>query len=283
MHMTSAPHLLNEDRPDFERILDEPCASFWTRKVREARDSRTHRKQRPGAECRAVAHHCAGRRRPDRRAGGRRVRRVPQDPRRDARGCARGGALPRQPGVRLRRHGRRGRGGSGAGLGAVIAVLTPLLAGAAALIFLLIGYSVDAVHPQPAIASPLRTAGWFFAAVTAASILLGGIGLLLTALRDGSTAIHDSPDGMPPEVARAREAWRQALLERGLLPFLDDALNGTAAPVAPRPGPVRPADPAAGYSQPGLLLPAGPAADRTALHQPRLHQPGLRRTRPPPE
>ena len=177
--------------------------------------------------------------------------------------------------------------GSGAGLGAVVAVLTPLLAGAAALIFLLIGYAMAAVHPQPAIASPLRTAGWLFAAVTAASILLGVVGLLFTALRDGSRAIHDASDGMPPEVLSARAAWRQALLDRGMLPFLDDVLSDPAAAAPPAHAPSARRTPRLGYSRPDFSSPQDPQP-RTA---PRFGSPDftspdfgarLRRPRPRP-
>ncbi|WP_327289967.1 hypothetical protein [Streptomyces sp. NBC_01198] len=259
MHMTTAPHLLNEDRPDFEHVLDEalrivldedgaagpagptgtagsglPLNSEQLRtlalaaaeqiSVQAADEYDVYRTIR--AETREAVREAAQSR--DSRAFGY-----------AAMGVADGA-------------------GSGAGLAAVIAVLTPLLAGAAAVIFLLIGYSMAAVHPQPAIASPLRTAGWFFAAVTAASIVLGGIGLLLTALRTGSTAIHDSADRMPPEVVRAREAWHQALLDRGLLPFLDDALNDTTAPVAPVRAPSVPRMPRLGYSRPDFSSPQDP-------------------------
>lgn len=259
MHMTTAPHLLNEDRPDFEHVLDEALRivldeddAGWPGRpdgaagsglplnaeqlrtlaltsaeqisVRAAAEYDAYRMIR--AETREMAREAARSR--DSRAFGY-----------AAMGVADGA-------------------GSGAGLGAVIAVLTPLLAGAAALIFLLIGYSMAAVHPQPAIASPLRTAGWFFAAVAAAAILLGAVGLLLTALRDGSRALRDSPDGMPPEVLRAREAWHQALLDRGLLPFLDDALNDTAAPAAPAQAPSAPRMPRLGYSRPDFSSPQDP-------------------------
>jgi hypothetical protein len=152
------------------------------------------------------------------------------------------------------------RAGSGAGLIPVLAVLTPLLAGAAAVIFLLIGYAMEAVSPEPAIASPLRTAGWFFAAITAASILLGAVGLLLTALRDGSGAIHDAPDSLSPEVSRARESWREALLSLGMLPFLDDALDAasTQGPAVPPPPAAVQRMPHLGYSRPDFSSPQDP-------------------------
>jgi hypothetical protein len=152
------------------------------------------------------------------------------------------------------------RAGSGAGVVPVLAVLTPLLAGAAAVIFLLIGYAMRAVSPEPSIAAPLRTAGWFFAAVTAASILLGAIGLLLTALRDSSGAIHDAPDSLPPEVHQARLRWREALLSTGMLPFLDDALSHAAGPgpAAPEPPAQAQRMPHLGYSRPNFSSPQDP-------------------------
>ncbi|SHL66558.1 hypothetical protein [Actinacidiphila paucisporea] len=272
--MTTAPHLLNEDRPDFEHVLDEA--------LRIVLDDEGP--QGPGL--------------PDGAAGGGlplnaeqlRTLALAAAERISAQAAAEYDAYrtlraETREAVREAARSRDSRAfgyaamgvadgaGSGAGLAAVIAVLTPLLAGAAALIFLLIGYSMAAVHPQPAIASPLRTAGWFFAAVAAAAILLGGIGLLLTALRDGSGAIHDSPDGMPPEVLRAREAWHQALLERGLLPFLEDALSDTAAPAAPAQAPSAPRMPRLGYSRPDFSSPQDPRPTAPRFSSPDFSSP----------
>ncbi|NJP42955.1 hypothetical protein [Actinacidiphila epipremni] len=258
MHMTTAPHLLNEDRPDFEHVLDEAL-----RIVLGPDDSRSAELPLNGEQLRTLALSAADRISSRAEEEYDAYRRLRTQARQDVRDAARTresrafsyGALGVADGA-----------GSGAGLFAVLAVLTPLLAGAAALIFLLIGYAMGAVHPQPAIAQPLRTAGWFFAAVAAAAVLLGAIGLLLTALRDGSTALHDAPDGLPPEVHAAREAWQQALLERGLLPFLDDALRdpATAAAAAPAPAPAAPRMPRLGYSRPDFSSPHDAASPRTA-------------------
>ncbi|WP_329177010.1 hypothetical protein [Streptomyces sp. NBC_01477] len=254
--MTTAPHLLNEDRPDFEHVLDEALRIVLDEE--EARgpgrpdgamgDGLPLNAEQLRTLALAAAEPISGR-----AAAEYDVYRTLRAQTREA---VREAARSRDS----RAFGYAAMGvadgaGSGAGLAAVIAVLTPLLAGAAALIFLVIGYSMDAVDPQPAIAAPLRTAGWFFAAVAAASILLGAIGLLLTALRDGSSAIHDSPDGMPPEVLQARETWHQALLDRGLLPFLDAALNDTSIPAAPSVAPSVPRIPRLGYSSPDYSSP----------------------------
>jgi hypothetical protein len=114
---------------------------------------------------------------------------------------------------------------TGAGVVAVVAVLTPVLAGIAAAIFLLVGYSMEMLDPEPAFAKTLLTAGWVFGALTAAAILVAAVGLLLTALRDGSGAEHVDT-ALDEELTRAREAWREALLERGIVPFFQEALAG---------------------------------------------------------
>ncbi|MFJ1582153.1 hypothetical protein ACIOC1_02410 [Streptomyces sp. NPDC088197] len=294
MHMTSAPHLLTEDRPDFERALDEALRTVL-------RDHGPDRERALGPDGGDVEESRPASRRTNHSNGhsalnSEQLRTLAlgaaeliadaataeyetyRGVREASREAARESARARDN----RSFGYAAMGvaegaGSGAGLIAVLAVLTPLLAGAAAVIFLLIGYALRAMAPEPAIASPLRTAGWLFAAVTAASILLGAVGLLLTALRDGSSAIHDSPDALPPEVADARDAWYRALLERGMLPFLEDAAAGAAlAPtsahepphgpaVSPVPGPATGQDlsrmPRLGYSRPDFSSPApDPAA-----------------------
>ncbi|MFD4560115.1 hypothetical protein ACFWP5_38360 [Streptomyces sp. NPDC058469] len=72
---------------------------------------------------------------------------------------------------------------SRAGTLAVVAVLTPVLTGAAALIFLLVGYAVKLLDPEPAFAKNMLTLGWAAGAVTAVAILGSAIALLLTSLR----------------------------------------------------------------------------------------------------
>lgn len=109
------------------------------------------------------------------------------------------------------------------------------------------------------------TAGWFFAAVAAAAVLVAAIGLLVTALRNGATAlpaVDDEQEELPEEVARAREAWRHALLERGILPFLRDALADlTAGPASRTPHRSVHRMPKIGYSRPDFTGPEdGPSA-----------------------
>jgi len=253
MHMNSAPHLLNEDRPDFEHVLDDALHI-----VLDDEDGSGSRPTPGGAplnaeQLRTLALAAAEQivmATTDEYAAYQKVRT-------DHRTAARDSATARDNRTfSYAAMGVADRTGSGAGFIAVLAVLTPLLAGAAAVIFLLIGYAMHAVSPEPAIASPLRTAGWFFAAVTAAAVLLGAVGLLLTALRDSAGAIHDAPESLPPEVHLAREQWREALLTRGMLPFLDDALThaATAEPVSPAP-PTASRMPHLGYSRPNFSSP----------------------------
>ncbi|MFJ8310170.1 MULTISPECIES: hypothetical protein [unclassified Streptomyces] len=253
MHMNSAPHLLAEDRPEFERILDEALRTAHERPELSGIGDRLNAVQlrtmvlaagifiteRASAE---YEHYVAARE----------ELRAPS-----GKGDAgRGSDLVSAAGEALEP--------SGAGIGAVVTVLAPILAGTAAAIFLLVGYILKMLNPQPAFADTMLTAGWFFGALTAAAILAAGIGLLLTALRNGATQVvaidedseADAPDERTQEVARAREAWRHALLERGIYPFLRDALaDPSIDPGAPTPRRPMGRIPTLGYDRPGFDSP----------------------------
>ncbi|CAM5500580.1 hypothetical protein [Streptomyces aurantiogriseus] len=154
---------------------------------------------------------------------------------------------------------------AGAGAVAVAAVLTPVLAGTAAVIFLLVGYVLRMLDPDQSFAQAMVTAGWAFGAIAAAAILVATVGLLLTALRNRPSLEAGPYSELSEEVARAREAWREALLERGILPFLREALAdpGTAAALHPAPAPPAPTGrlPKIGYDRPGFTSPDdGPSA-----------------------
>jgi hypothetical protein len=160
---------------------------------------------------------------------------------------------------------------AGAGAVAVAAVLTPVLAGTAAVIFLLVGYLLKALDPAPAFADALVTAGWVFGVVTALAILVATVGLLLTALRNRPALEAGPYNEQAEEVERAREAWRTALLERGFLPYFREALaeQGPTATTVPRtPPPSR--LPNLGYDRPGFTSPDdGPDPG----HRPRFSSP----------
>jgi hypothetical protein len=153
---------------------------------------------------------------------------------------------------------------AGAGAVAVVAVLAPVLAGTAAVLFLLVGYVLRMLEPERAFARTMLTTGWVFGALAAAAILVAAAGLLVTALRNRPSAEAGRYRELSREVAEAREAWRDALLEHGILPFLRNALTdpGTAG-APPRTAPSVPASrmPALGYDRPGFTSPGdGPAA-----------------------
>ncbi|GAA2558214.1 hypothetical protein GCM10010423_70090 [Streptomyces levis] len=90
------------------------------------------------------------------------------------------------------------------------------------------------------------------------------MGLLLAALRNRASAQQVSADSeLGEKVDRAREAWREALLQRGILPFLRDALADPDTAVPRRstaPGPSGRMPPP-GFDRPGVGNPgSGPAA-----------------------
>ncbi|MFB7662587.1 hypothetical protein ACFC1R_01390 [Kitasatospora sp. NPDC056138] len=107
------------------------------------------------------------------------------------------------------------------GLMGVLAVLVPLLTVTAAGILLLLGYALGLAKSQRHLADSLLTAGWAAVVVAGVCVVAGVSGLLATAARRRAAQSDALPGGSRSEELRqAREAWRTALLERGLLPFL---------------------------------------------------------------
>ncbi|WP_431043230.1 hypothetical protein ACQUSR_15930 [Streptomyces sp. P1-3] len=285
--MNSAPHLLIEDRPEFERILDEALRTAHRRPEFTAAGRRlTNEQLRTMAlNASAAISACAAAEyqhfvavRDELRDPAHRPAVVPPataataedgDPGDADDGGEAGAAADRTAAANT----------SGAGLVAILTVLAPLLAGTAAAIFLLLGYTLRMLHPAPSIAGPMVTAGWLFTALTAAGILIAAIGLLLTALRNGGTVPRGATSRTrAQEVDRAREAWRQALLERGVLPFLYEAMAAVPPPAgAPSPsyGPGRPQPagrtPHLGYSRPGFSTEDGD----TPATRPRFSSPNF--------
>ncbi|WP_282084303.1 hypothetical protein [Streptomyces tendae] len=144
-----------------------------------------------------------------------------------------------------------------AGPAAVVAVLAPVLAATVAVFSLLVGLILRILAPGSAFAQTLLTVGWVSGAVAAATFLVAAVGLLLTALRNGRSPETGPHDESSREVERARDAWREALLERGVLPFLREALTdpGTAAPQHPAPPVTNGRVPSLGYQRPGFTSP----------------------------
>ncbi|MGR8009590.1 hypothetical protein [Streptomyces hypolithicus] len=243
MHMnSSAPHLLAEDRPEYERVLDEALRTATDRPDLAGLGPRLNNEQLRTLALNAselIASAAA-----DEYDHYVKIREEARAP--SPLTAARTGSV-----LTVSEAGER------AGAGAVVAVLTPLLAGTAAAIFLMIGYLLTLVTPEPAFARTLLTTGWIFGALAAAGVLVAASGLLVTALRNGSPALSTGPGSeLAEELDRARQAWRDALLERGVVPFLRDAL---AEPPARPPAPVPPRPtgriPGLGYSRPDFSSP----------------------------
>nr|WP_031508683.1 hypothetical protein [Streptomyces megasporus] len=214
MYMNSAPHLRLEDRPEFERVLDEAL-----RTAHDHLDPPADGRRLTTEQLRAMALGAAAAIASCAAAEYDHFVRLREELRRPDRAPSAQGADAASSGA---------SGSAGAGLLPTLSVLAPLLAGTASVIFLLVGHALRVLTPEPAIAASLRDAGWAFAALTAATLLAACVGLLVTALRHGSGAIRaggpSGRDAFAEEVDRARAAWRTALLERGVLPFLREAL-----------------------------------------------------------
>ena len=204
--MNSSQDLLPEDRPEFERVLREAL-----RRSRERPESVVPEPRLTSEQLRTLALDASA-------------------------GIAARAADEYRHYVEVRRaaaddSGAGGEGtespddGEGPGLLAMFSVLAPVLAAVAAVLFLLTGYLMRAVGSDPRAASSLVGVGWVFAALTGGTMVLAMGGLLVTAARDGSASVRAaSASPEPEEVVRARDAWRQALLERGVEPFLRDTL-----------------------------------------------------------
>ena len=259
MHMNSVPqHLLSEDRQEYERVLDEALRSAPNRPELAAVGKRLNPEQLRTMALNATAlitvaaaaeyqHYV-------------KVREELRQPAPSTPPSTResGSAAPGAAAVGLATTLGEAADPAGAGAVAVAAVLTPVLAGTAAVIFLLVGYIIKSVEPKQVFGKTMITAGWVFGAMTAAAILVAAVGLLLTALRN-QPSLESGPYGeLSGEVALAREAWREALLERGIMPFLREALAdpGTAAALHSVTPPTSTGRmPHLGYDRPGFSSP----------------------------
>ncbi|MEU7054502.1 hypothetical protein [Streptomyces sp. NPDC046197] len=258
MHMNSVPqHLLSEDRQDYERILDEALRSAPHRPELAAVGQRLNPEQLRTMALNATAFITAAA-----AAEYQHYVKVREELRRPAPSTPSsvheaGSAEPGTAAAGLATTMEEVAETTGAGAVAIVAVLAPVLAGTAAAIFLLVGYILKMLDPAPAFAQTMLTAGWVFGAVTAAAILVAAVGLLLTALRN-RPSLEGGPSGeLGEEVARARESWHEALLERGILPFLRDALADPGSAVLHRTDPSTPTGriPQLGYDRPGFSSP----------------------------
>ncbi|MEU3988152.1 hypothetical protein AB0F24_07155 [Streptomyces platensis] len=241
MHMNSAPHLLNEDRAEFARLLDEALrtAPYRPDDLTNAAENpfNTEQLRTMALSATTAIAACAT-------AEYQRYVQLRAELHAPAPLAAVVGADDEEQNAAA--DGRPGPDSAaaldeaettGAGLTAMIAVLAPVLAGIAAVLFLLLGYVLRAVSPDKALAQPLISVGWIFAALTAAGTLVAMAGLVITALRNGASAQVAGAQESSEALDQAHEAWRRALLERGLLPFLRAALTDPTA--SPDDGPAR--------------------------------------------
>ncbi|GAA0357445.1 hypothetical protein [Streptomyces blastmyceticus] len=121
--------------------------------------------------------------------------------------------------------GGRSVPGFGGGLLGALGVLVPTLAAVAAAAFLLLGYGLRLTGTQEHLADGLVTAGWTTAVVAATTAAAAAAALLVSAVRQRSAPDDEAQPEAETAVARSRQAWQQALLERGVLPFLHSALQ----------------------------------------------------------
>ncbi|MEG8274893.1 hypothetical protein [Streptomyces sp. AHA2] len=182
----AAPHRLGpEDRADFEAVLTQALGSAG---FREALG--------PDPDGRAEAHLRA-----DALAHADAIAAAAREPYRDYLAVR-----------RAARHRPRPSSGTGSLLPA-LAVLTPLVSTVSALALLALGGTLHAVGVPGPLPGSLLTSGWTLALVAAVTGLVAAAALLRTAL---DRRVPPAAD----QVEHARLIWRQALLDRGMLPHL---------------------------------------------------------------
>lgn len=277
MHMNSVPqHLHSEDRQEYERILDEALRSAPHHPDLAAVGQRLNPEQLRTMALNATALiTVAAAAEYQHYVKVREELRHPAPSHPSSTSESGSGPESAEPGaVAMGLATTMGDAAEAAGAGAVAAVLTPVLAGTAAVIFLLVGYVLRALDPGQAFARTMVAAGWTFGAVAAAAILVATVALLLTALRNRPSLAAEPYGELNEEVTRAREAWREALLERGILPFLREALAhpGTATALHTEPAPPAPTGrlPKIGYGRPGF---SSPDAGRSTGPRPSFSSP----------
>ncbi|MET9612354.1 hypothetical protein [Kitasatospora indigofera] len=247
--MNNAPHLLAEDRPDFERLLDEAlrdgtilaalrerepgtgAGSTGTGNTARLTSEQLRTKALLAASAiasgAAVEYEHYTRLRDNLRTESGRPRPAPVHE-----------SSPRSTGPRnIGELAAQLSSEDGAGLFPVLTVLAPILAGAAGLVFLLLGYVLSTASPELVLGRSLLTAGWLALAIGTGAMVIGIVGLVLTALRDGAGPPDDTDPELRAEVADARRAWQLALRDRALLPYLRANLDSEPAlpPFTPAP------------------------------------------------
>ncbi|OIV38484.1 hypothetical protein BIV57_05640 [Mangrovactinospora gilvigrisea] len=270
--MDSAPHLRAEDRPEFERVLADALRSERVGRALESTPVLNLEQLRTAALEAAPAIAAAA---AEEYAEYLAARELLLEQSADERGSTLSAVLKKPSGV-----------------GPVMLVLTPVLSGAAAVIFLVVGYLMAAFKPEPPLAESLRTAGWLFAAIALAAFVAGMAALLVTAMRHSSAARRESP-AQRAHMERARDDWREALTRNGIDPFVDRSI-ATAQGLESRgrvpratPGPVTPArrspdSPSSGEARrrPGFSSPGFSTAPESLGGEPAVRASRLGAARP---
>ncbi|WP_162494360.1 hypothetical protein [Streptomyces qaidamensis] len=139
-------------------------------------------------------------------------------------------------------------------------------------IFLLAGFALTLFNAASKAARPMITAGLVSGAVAA-----GALVLVWAISRRRPSSLDDMSYGeINEKVGRAREAWRKALLERGILPFLREALTDPDSAAALLSAPPAPTSrmPRLGYDRPGFSRPdSGAPGQRPSFTSPDYSSP----------
>ncbi|GHA71916.1 hypothetical protein GCM10010372_83560 [Streptomyces tauricus] len=148
---------------------------------------------------------------------------------------------------------------------AALPMVMLMLSGSAAAIFLTLGYVLLVTGIDTTLARTMLGAAWLFVALAAGMIVINGVILLVTALRGNRSGPEAEGEHERQEVVRrAKQVWLEALLERGIVPFLREALANPGAAPLDRTKPLalpRRLPPRLGYNRPGFSSPdRGPAA-----------------------
>ncbi|MDQ1022644.1 hypothetical protein QF035_000226 [Streptomyces umbrinus] len=123
----------------------------------------------------------------------------------------------------------------------MVAAPAAVLTGAVTAIFFLVSLLLKMFSAESAAARTMIATGWWLGAVTAGGIIVYAVARLFApqrlhaelstkaALPRRGEPTREGMDrylGKVEQVAQAKEAWRNALLERGILPFLQEAQGG---------------------------------------------------------
>ncbi|MEU3974022.1 hypothetical protein [Streptomyces bacillaris] len=173
----------------------------------------------------------------------------------------------------------------GAGVLAVLGVLTPILAAVAATTFLLLGYGLRLTDSLTDLADTLVRVGWVSLAIAAATSLISLVALYRTAALQSAPGSPSGPsrgEDRSPDLDRARDAWRTALRDKAIRPFLlqelAEAADGTGEVPEGRSRPAPPAFTGPDFSAPDFTAPdfSGPGAHtRPAYSRPDFTGPGF--------